>query len=84
MKVVELTPDIQWESVLQQAQTEDVVLTRQGHAVALLSEFDDEDIYWYARERSPEFLASIQRAREQVANGRTIGHEELKKQLGIQ
>jgi hypothetical protein len=60
-----------------------VILTREGHAVALLSEFDDEEMYWYARERDPEFLASLAEARTQVRQGKTVTQDELKRQLGI-
>jgi hypothetical protein len=83
MTQIELTPGLEVEKIIQQAQEGDVVLMRAGHAVALLSDFDDEDLYWYGRERDPQFLASLAKAREQVANGQTVSHEELKKQLGI-
>jgi PHD/YefM family antitoxin component YafN of YafNO toxin-antitoxin module len=82
MKQVEVTPEL--EKILAQARQEDVVFTRQGHAVALLSEFDDEELYWYARERDPEFLASLAKARTQVQQAQTIQHNELKRQLGIE
>ncbi len=84
MKQIEMAPSLKWEEVLQQIKNEDVVLTRDGHAVALLSEFDDDDLYWYAREHDPNFLASIAQAREQIAQGQTVSHEELKRQLGIE
>ncbi len=83
MKQIELTPDLVIDQILQQAQQEDIVLMRQGHAVALISEIDDEDLYWYARERDPEFLASLGRARDQVRQGQTISHEDLKRELGL-
>lgn len=83
MKQIEVTPSLKWEELLQQVKNEDVVLTHEGHAVALLSDFDDDDMCWYARERDPELLASIARAREQVAQGKTTKHEDLKRQLGI-
>ena len=44
---------------------------------------DRDDLEWYARERDPEFLASLVRAREQVARGETLGHEALKRELGL-
>ena len=84
MKQIEVAPSLKWEEVLQQIKSEDIVLTCDGHAVALLREFDDDDLYWYAREHDPKFLASIARAREQVAQGKTISHEELKRELGIE
>ncbi len=81
---IEITPELKLEEILQQMQGEDVVLTKKGHAIALLSDFDDEEMYWYAREHDPEFLASLARAREQVAKGQIITLEELKKQLAIE
>ena len=84
MKQVELTPNLTLESILQQMNGEDIVLTQDGHAVAVLSACDDDELYWRQREGAPEFIASIAEARAQVAQGRTISHEELKKQLGIE
>ena len=84
MKQVEITPGLDLDNVLRQIREGNVVLTRQGHAVALLSEFDDDDLYWYAREHDPSFVASLKKAREQAAKGDTISLEELKKQLGIE
>jgi hypothetical protein len=55
MKQIELTPEMNWEDVLKHLNNQDVVLTRQGHAVALLSDFDDDDLEWYAQEHDPAF-----------------------------
>lgn len=82
MKQIELTPEVALEHLLQQAKQEDIVVMRQGHAVALISELDDEELYWYARERDPAFLASLSRARTQIQEGQAVSHEELKHQLG--
>ena len=49
-----------------------------------LNEMDDDELYWNERETDPVFIASLARAREQVAQGKTISHEELKKRLGIE
>jgi hypothetical protein len=84
MKQIEVRPGVSLEEILQQAQGEDVVLTQNGHTIALVSAFDDTDLYWYAREHDPEFLASISRARDQAAQGQTVTHDELKQQLGIE
>ena len=46
------------------------------------SEFDDDDLYWYAQERDPGFLASIARAREEIGKGQMVRHDDLKRQLG--
>ena len=84
MKQIELTSGMALNEILKDVESEDVVLTVQGHAVALLSDFDDDDVEWYARERDPDFLASLARAREQVRQGKVVRHEDLKQQLGIE
>ena len=71
------------EELVQSAEHEDVVLMRDGHAVALVTTFDDDDLEWYAVERAPAFLASIARARQQVRQGHTRSHQELKQELGV-
>jgi hypothetical protein len=83
MTQIEITPTLEWYKVLQKTKKGDVVLTRKGHAVALLQQFDDEELYWYMRQYDPEFIASIARARKRAAKGQTISHEELKKRPGI-
>jgi antitoxin (DNA-binding transcriptional repressor) of toxin-antitoxin stability system len=83
MKTVDWTDDRPMGEILGGDPKEDVVLFRDGHPVALVIPFDEDDLEWYARERDPEFLASLARAREQVANGQTIGHEALKRELGL-
>jgi PHD/YefM family antitoxin component YafN of YafNO toxin-antitoxin module len=84
MKRVEVTADLKVDKVVKQMKGENVVLMRQGHAVALLSEVDDDELYWIERENDPAFIASIAKARKQIAQGNTISHEELKKELGIE
>ena len=84
MKTVAWTDNTPWADLMRQAEQEAVVLTRDGHAVALLSPFDDDDLEWYVREQDPAFLASIATARQQVAQGKTRRHDDLKKELGIE
>ena len=83
MKTVTWTENTPWDEVLRTGEREEVVLVRDGHAVALLIPFDDDDLQWYARERDPSFLASIAAARRQVEQGRTLRHGDLKRELGI-
>jgi hypothetical protein len=83
MKQIELTRDLRIDQLIRQAQDGDLVLTRRGHAVALLSEIDDEDLSWYRRERDPKFLASIARARNQLQEGKGVSHRDLRRKLGI-
>lgn len=84
MKTVTFSENTSWEDLLHQIEQEEVLVLRDGHAVALLLPFDDDDLEWYARERDPAFLASIARAREQVAQGRTVSQADLKKTLGLE
>ncbi|HEV3262001.1 MAG TPA: hypothetical protein VG013_34440 [Gemmataceae bacterium] len=83
MKTVTWTDSISWKELMRQVEEEEVLVMRDGHAVALLMPFDDDDLQWYARERDPGFLESIARARQQVAQGSTVSHVDLKKTLGI-
>ncbi len=83
MKTLNWNEHISSAEIIQAAEGEDVVLMRDGHAVALVVPFDDDDLEWYALERDPAFLASIARAREQVRQGRTRSHEELKRELDL-
>jgi hypothetical protein len=63
------------------AAPEKVLVTRDGHVVALIMPFDDDDPEWYASERDPVFLASITRARRQVREGGTVTYEAPKRSL---
>jgi antitoxin (DNA-binding transcriptional repressor) of toxin-antitoxin stability system len=84
MKSIELNVPAASEQALRDGQVEDVVVLRDGHPVALVMPFDEDDLEWYARERDSGFIDSIARAREQAAAGQTIGHEDLRKQLGVE
>ena len=83
MKTIVWTTQTAWDDLLRQAENGDVLVMRDGHAVALLTPFNDEDVEWYARERDPDFLLSIAAARQQVAHGKTVSHAELKSALGM-
>jgi hypothetical protein len=82
MRTFDCTKDAPWEEMVRQAQHEEVLLVRDGHAVALVIPFDD-DLDWYSRERDPAFLDSLARARRQVREDKTVVHRELKRRLGI-
>jgi len=84
VKMVTWTDTTSCEELMRQGEQEEVLVMRDGHAVALLMPFDDDDLQWYARERDPAFLASIAQARQQVAQGKTLSHGDLKKVLGIE
>ena len=83
MKTVTWTENTSCADIVGQAEHEEVILMRDGYAVALVTPFDDDDLEWYAREHDPAFLASIARARQQVADQRTTSHQDLKRKLGL-
>ncbi len=84
MKTIEWTGNLSLDEILKPGELEEVVLLRNGHAVALITPFDDDDLEWFARERDPAFLETIAAARRQVEQGRTTGHDDLKRQLGLE
>jgi PHD/YefM family antitoxin component YafN of YafNO toxin-antitoxin module len=73
-----------WDDVLRQAGEEDVCVMRAGRPVVLMTPFDEDDLTWYARERDPAFLESLAKARQQFAQGKTVSHERLKRDLGLE
>ena len=83
MKMIVVTPNMPLEEALRQGGEDDVLVVRDGRAVVLVTPFDDDDVDWYARERDPAFIASIAEARKQVAEGKTISHDELLARLGM-
>ncbi len=83
MKTVECTGNSSWDEMVREAHGEEVLLVRDGHAVAIVMPFDDDDLAWYAKERDPTFLESLARARRQVREGKTVSHRDLKVRLGI-
>jgi len=83
MKTIDCTENPPWEEMVRQAHDEGVLLVRNGHAVAIVMPFDDDDLEWYSRERDPAFLESLARARRQVQEGKTIRHRDLEARLGI-
>jgi PHD/YefM family antitoxin component YafN of YafNO toxin-antitoxin module len=83
VKTVTWTENASWDDVLRQAGQEDVLVLRDGHPVVLMTPFDEDDLAWYARERDPGFLESLAKARHQVNQGKTVSHEDLKRELGL-
>ena len=82
-KRVSWTDHPSWDDVLRRAREEDVVVLRNGYPVVLMSPFDEDDLAWYERKRDPAFLGLLAKARDQVAQGDTISHGDLKTELGL-
>ncbi|MGA2439343.1 MAG: hypothetical protein ABSH08_00160 [Tepidisphaeraceae bacterium] len=83
MKTVSIKDNATAEDLLQQGADEEVLVLRDGHPIALLTPFDDDDLEWFIPERDPAFIESIARARKQIAEGDTISMEDLKKEFGM-
>ena len=84
MKKIEINTPAASEQAIREGQIEEVVVLQDGRPVAHVIPFDEDDLEWYAREHDPIFIESIARAREQAAAGQTVGHQELKRQLGVE
>ena len=82
MKRIKVNEKSTVQEIITQGGGEDVVIERDGHAIALVVPFDDDDREWYARERDPAFVKSITRAREQIRKGKVVSHEQLRSELG--
>jgi len=63
VKTVTWTENTPWEETVRQAEQEEVLVVRDGHAVAMFVPFDDDDLEWYTQERDPAFLKSLVQAR---------------------
>ncbi len=83
MKTLKWTDPSSAEELLRQAQDEEVVVIRHGQPVALITPLDEDELAWYMRERDPGFIASIARARADIAAGRATSHEDLKREFGL-
>ena len=83
MKTMTWNAETRCDEVVHEARSEDVVLIQNGRAVAVVMPIEDDDLDWLEIERSPEFIARIARAREQVRRGDCITHEQLLEELGL-
>lgn len=83
MKTIDLKERPELEEAVRELENGSAVLLRDGHAVAMVSPVDDDDLEWLALETSPEFIESIAHARQQAREGKVISHEQLMKELGI-
>ena len=84
MKRINVTDKSTWQEISAHSAEEEVLIERDGHTVALIVPFDDDDREWYVRERDPAFINAIARAREQVKKGNVVSHDELRAELGLQ
>ena len=84
MKVVELNSNSpSFNDLLEAAQQEDILLVRDGRALARLERFDDEDLADWKYESSPAAQECGRHAREQYARGEYKTLEQVKEHYGI-
>ena len=84
MKIMELKKDPPTvEQLLGAAQSEDIVVLRNGKPLARIERFDEEDWEDYKYEHSPEALERGRLAREEYARGDYATLEEVKKRYGL-
>ena len=83
MKTMTWNAETRCDAVVHEARSEDVVLVQNGRPVTVVMPIEGDDLEWLKIERSPEFIASIATAREQVRRGACITHEELLEELGL-
>ena len=83
MKSVTVSDQQTLREVIGKGFKKDMVVERDGHAVALIVPFDDDERYWYAREHDAAFIRSIAKARRQMKEGKSTSHEELKARLRL-
>jgi PHD/YefM family antitoxin component YafN of YafNO toxin-antitoxin module len=70
----------QLNALLSQATQDDVVLMDNGRAVGVLIGFADEDDWFdYQLEHDPRFHARVRAARAEIAEGKVVSLEDLKK-----
>ena len=83
MKTMTWNAETRCDEIVHEARSEDVVLIQNGRPVAVVMPIEDDDLEWLKIENSPEFIASIAKAREEVQRGECITHEELLEELGL-
>ena len=85
MKLIELTPiPPNFDDLLRVAQQEDVLLLRDGRAIARLERFDDDDWEEWKYEHSPDAQERGRRAREQYSRGEYKTIDQVSEELGIE
>lgn len=84
MKSLDVSGSPSLDSALQSDDPGPILLTRDGRPVALVTPLDEDELEEIALENDPEFLASIARARAQVASGDFVEHDALMRELGLE
>jgi len=84
MKIVPLNEvKNQFSQYLEEAQQEDIIVTKNGRAAAIIHAITDEDLEDYLFETDPRFIARIEALRAQYRRegGTPLG--EVRRELGL-
>lgn len=80
MKTIDISASVpSLESLLAEVGNEDIVIVRDGHAVARVSAFSDEDLDDWLFERDPVNIARADQARAEVREGKGRSLEEVQR-----
>jgi len=84
MKIVPLNEvKNQFSQYLEEAQREDIVVTKNGRAAAIIHAITDEDLEDYLFETDPRFIARIQALRAQYRREGATPLREVRRELGL-
>jgi hypothetical protein len=84
MKVIELTQNpLSLQHLLELVQSEEVLLTQDGHAIARFERFTDEDWEDWSFDHAPKVIRQSQAARERLKRGEGQTLDEVAKELNI-
>lgn len=65
-------------SIIREAESEEVLITRHGKPAAVVIGFRDEDDWFdYKLEHDEKFLRKVAKAREEIREGRFVNLDEL-------
>ena len=84
MKIVPLNEvKNQFSQYLEEAQLEDIVVTKNGRAAAIIHAITDEDLEDYLFETDPRFIARIQALRAQYRREGAMPLRDVRRELGL-
>ncbi len=84
MKIVPLNEvKNQFSQYLEEAQQEDIVVTKNGRAAAIIHAITDEDLEDYLFETDPRFIARIEALRAQYRREGGTSLREVRRELGL-
>ncbi len=84
MKIVPLNEvKNRFSQYLEEAQQEDIVVTKNGRAAAIIHAITDEDLEDYLFETDPRFIARIEALRAQYRREGGTSLREVRRELGL-